>query len=119
MPFSQLMLRPMAKKPMSVKQRAYIRTVAEILGWTETEALAECIKAADGAHHATNQSLVARTGRSLLELSSADAYRFTAWLRSQALSSGPSAGEPERYREHLATLEQLDQISPTEEPGPH
>ena len=85
-------------KPMSIKQRAYIRALAEDCGWTETEALDALVKAAQGAHHATNESQVARSGRSIEELTARDAYKMIAWLRKQNSTSA------ENYEQHLIAL---------------
>ena len=88
---------------MTVEQRAFIRTLAEGLGWSETDALAELCKAAEGAHPATNQARVARTGRAFEELTSKDAKRLIAWLRLQASERNVRTDES-RYNENLQAL---------------
>ena len=88
---------------MTVEQRAFIRTLAEELGWSETNALAEVCKAAEGAHPATNQARVARTGRAFEELTPKDAKRLIAWLRLQA-SDRNVRTDQSRYNENLQAL---------------
>ena len=88
---------------MTVEQRAFIRTLAEELGWSETNALAEVCKAAEGAHPATNQARVARTGRAFEELTPKDAKRLIAWLRLQA-SDRNVRTDQSRYNENSQAL---------------
>ena len=91
---------------MTVEERAYIRTLAESLGWGESEALAKCVEAAQDAHHATNEARVARSGAAFDNLSATDAYRLTAWLRKRHFDAHPGdGGDSARYREHRAALQ--------------
>ena len=69
--------------PMTHGQRAGIKDMAKLLGWSAEQAYDECIKAADGAHHSTNQGLVARNGTCVEDLNATGADRLFRWLRRQ------------------------------------